>query len=433
MSLNPLPVPRHAGAPRLSMTRLRTPRLRTPRSWRAILTRLARAREGNAGLLFIAIFPALIGFGLVCVDGAYLYFRNLLLNQTVQAAALAAGNRLSTYYSSGNNSSTAIISIAQTFTTANMPAAQYGTVVPAGNVVLGNWDSTVSTFTSLATSGGTSPNAVKVTGINSIANSNPVTLFFGGILGQPTKDLTTTAIASYGTGQAFNTLIVSDLSGSFAPSITNQQAAASAILDCVADSSALTSNFGIVGFNGRSSIPLPPGLAKQNKAAYRTAIGQLKACTQPGGPPCSGSNAASGIYAAIQIFSDPSFNNTRKSMVIITDGVPNARTGVTYTMADGIYPTPTSPTPTCTNSCTDADLLTMAQNQAAVARAAGISVSTIYYSGSTNGSDQAAYAAFLATLTGGTGVAMVAPSSARISSTFAGFCATMSSALKSVM
>ena len=142
MSLNPPPVPRHAGAPRLSMTRLRTPRhAGTPRSWRAILTRLARAREGNTGVLFIAIFPALIGFGLVCVDGAYLYFRNLLLHQTVQAAALAAGNRLSTYYSSGNNSSTAIISIAQTFTTANMPAAQYGTVVPAGNVVLGNWDS----------------------------------------------------------------------------------------------------------------------------------------------------------------------------------------------------------------------------------------------------------------------------------------------------
>ncbi len=406
--------------------------LNLPPSWRAILTRLARAREGNTGVLFIAIFPALIGFGLVCVDGAYLYFRNLLLHQTVQASALAAGNRLSTYYSSGNNSSTAIVSMAQTLAVANMPAAQYGTVVPAGNVVLGNWDSTASTFTSLAASGGTSPNAVKVTGINTNANSNSVALFFGGILGQPTKDLTTTAIASYGTGQAFNTLIVSDLSGSFAPSITNQQAAASAILDCVADASPATSNFGIVGFNGRSSIPLPPGLAKQNKASHKSAIGQLKACTQPGGPPCSGSNAASGIYAAIQIFSNPSFANTRKNMIVITDGVPNANP-ITYTVADGIYPTPASPTPTCTNNCTDANLQTMAQNQAAVARAAGISVSTIYYSGSTNGPDQAAYAAFLATLTGGTGVAMVAPSSARISSTFAGFCATMASALKSVM
>ena len=398
----------------------------------AVLDCLARARGGNVGILFIAVFPALIAFGLVCVDGAYLYFRNLLLHQTVQAAALAAGNRLTSYYTSGTNSTAAIVTAAQTFGTANMPAAQYGTVISAGNVVVGNWDSTTGAFTSLTASGGTSPNAVRVTGINSTANSNSVALFFGGILGQPTKDLTTAAIASYGTGQAFNTLVVSDLSGSFAPSIANQQAAASAILDCVADASPATSNFGIVGFNGRSSMPLPPGLAKQNRASYRNVIGQLKACTQPGGPPCGGSNAASGIYAAIQEFSNPRYANTRKNMIVITDGVPNAN-AVIYTAAEGIYPTPTSPTPTCTNTCTDADLWTMTQNQAAVARAAGISVSTIYYSGGTNGPDQAAYATALATLTGGTGVAMVAPSSARITSTFAGFCATMSSALKSVM
>jgi hypothetical protein len=38
----------------------------------------------------------------------------------------------------------------------------------------------------------------------------------------------------------------------------------------------------------------------------------------------------------------------------------------------------------------------------------------------------------LKTLTGGTGVAMVAPTTGQISGVFAGFCATMSSALKAV-
>ena len=75
----------------------------------------------------------------------------------------------------------------------------------------------------------------------------------------------------------------------------------------------------------------------------------------------------------------------------------------------------------------------MARNQAAVAKAAGISISTIYYSGNTVGADQASYAASLASLTGGTGIAMVAPTASQINAAYAGFCSTIPSALKTVM
>ena len=74
----------------------------------------------------------------------------------------------------------------------------------------------------------------------------------------------------------------------------------------------------------------------------------------------------------------------------------------------------------------------MAQNQAAQARAEGISITTIYYSGNTPANQRAGYATQLGALTGGTGVAMVAPTESRISEVFAGFCSTMSSSLKAV-
>ena len=79
-----------------------------------------------------------------------------------------------------------------------------------------------------------------------------------------------------------------------------------------------------------------------------------------------------------------------------------------------------------------ANLWTATLNQATLARGEGISISTIYYSGNTSVSQRANYAAKLALLTGGTGVAMVAPTTGQIAGVFAGFCSTMSSALKAV-
>jgi len=58
--------------------------------------------------------------------------------------------------------------------------------------------------------------------------------------------------------------------------------------------------------------------------------------------------------------------------------------------------------------------------------------STVYYSGGTTASKRAAYAGNFAELTGGTGVALVAPTENQVSGVFAGFCPTMSSALKAV-
>jgi hypothetical protein len=392
----------------------------------------SRARHGGVGVLSALIFTALAGIGALALNLAHIHYVGLLQRQTTQAAALAAAAKLSSYYVSGTNSSSDIVAAAQTIAQANMPTATYGTVVPTGNVVLGNWNMDTRTFTSLTASGGTSPNAVQVLASSTAANGNPVAMLMQALAGRTSMDYTTSAIASYGTGQTWNTIITNDLSGSFSSSIANQRAADLAILDCVRSSAGSASQFGITTHTGVSAIFQPLSEASANFAALSTKIGTLKSCGQSGAPACSGTNVAAALYSAIQQFSNDAYNGTRKNIVIITDGVPNASSR-TYTRADGIYPyTGDTTRPVCTSRCTDANLWTMALNQAAEARRLGISVSTIYYSGNTPSSQRATYANQLAQLTGGTGVAMVAPTSNQISGVFAGFCSTMSSALKAV-
>lgn len=390
-------------------------------------------RDGRAAIaiMFALLCPVLIGLGLLSIDTANIYYRKLLLRQTAQAAALAGGNKLSTYFTS-NSSAATIVSAAQTLATSNMPTAKFGTVLPTSDIVLGNWNSTTQTFTSLASSGGTIPDAVKVTVRNTNATSNALNLILGGVYGRPKLDLTSTAIASYGTGKPFHTIMVNDLSSSFSSSIANQRSADTSILDCIKNSTSTTSLYGIVGFTGYQVAVQTLAAVGTDYTAIKTKISSLKSCGNTGMPACSGSNAAAGIYRATQLFDNVQYANTLRNIVVITDGVPNANS-ITYGRTEGAYPTPSSNTPTCTTSCTDANLLTMAQNQAAYARSLGISVSTIYYSGNTAANQQASYAASLATLVGGTGIALVVPTTTQISNSFAAFCATMSSKLIAVM
>lgn len=399
----------------------------TARPWHRLLS----GRQATVTILATVMVPIFLGFGILAAGTGYLFFRKLLLTQTVSAATLAAASNLTTYYTSGTGSTASIVSAAQTFATANEPTASYGTVVPAADVVVGNWNSTTSTFTSLASSGGTMPNAVQVTGLNTAANNNAVPVFFGSVVGIPSENMTVTAIASYGTGENFDTVILNDLSKSFSSEISAQRAADLAILNCVAGSSNSASTFGITTFDGHSNIYQALLQASTNLSSLDSKISALNYCGTSGAPACSGSNPASGIYSAIQQFSTVSATNTIKNIIIITDGVPNAD-AIVYGTADGIFPTPTSLLATCTILCTDANLLTMAQNQASDAYAAGINISTIYYSGDTPASEQASYAASVGSLKRGTGVSLVAPTAATISTILGGFCSTMSSGLKLV-
>jgi len=399
----------------------------TLRRVKSSLAELRQSRKGSTAVMVAVAVPVLIMLGGLSIDQSYVNVRVSMLRHTAQDAALAGGQYLSTYYSTG--SSATITSKAQATATANMSTAQYGTVVPASNITLGTWNSTTHAFTATTTA----PNAVQVIAVNTVANGNPVQTFFGGAYGKPTVDLSTTSVVGYGTGKAFNTIILNDLSMSFSSEIKDQRAADIAILNCVATAASTTSQVGLTAFTGHSETVYALGNAVTNLSAMTTYINKtLNYCGNKNMPACSGSNVASGLYSAIAQLQSAGLANYTSNIILITDGVPNAD-ATTYAKADGIYPTPTSTTPVCTTSCTDANLWTMAQDQAAYANTLGINISTIYYSGDTSGSANiATYSADLASLVTGTGIALVAPTAASIDSAFGAFCASMGSAVKMV-
>ncbi len=314
-----------------------------------------------------------------------------------------------------------------------MPSGQYGTVVPSTNVILGMWNATSNTFTS----GGSTPNAVQITGVSTSANGNAVPMYFGSIWGKTNTDITSTAVASYvvgngsgvgygsgsGAGHSFNTIVINDMSQSFSGQIADQVAADLAILGCVKGQTGTTSNFGITFINGHASTYQSLVQAGTNYTALQATINAITACTAKEDPNCStGSNVASGLYSAIQQFSGSTYQNQSKNIVIITDGAPNVKAGLNYTTADGV---------SCGSNCSPADMDAGAQAQATAAKAAGISISTIYYSGTdTNPTDQANYKAFLASLVTGSGTNLVAPTAAQIDSSYNGVCSTIPSSVK---
>ena len=287
----------------------------------------------------------------------------------------------------------------------------------ASNVVLGTWNGTAFT------AGGTNPTAVQVTGLNTTANSNPVPLFLGSFFGRPTADITYSVVASYGSGKAFNTIVINDMSQSFSSEIANQVAADQQVLNCVKGVVGSSSYFGLTFINGHASTYIPLTSAQANYTALQLKVRLITACTLLEDPNCStGSNIGSGIYSAIQQFNSATYTGTSKNIVIITDGVPNVSSGVNYTTADGV---------SCGKHCADADLQAGTQAQATAAKAAGINISTVYYSGSdTDPAVQSTAKNFLAGLVSGTGTALVAPTSATLAASYASFCSSIPSVLK---
>ncbi len=416
----------------LKFHQLRGVRARWREAGARVSSHLRRRDRGGMAAMCAVMIPALVGFGALALDQGYYSYRSQLLRQTVQSAALAAADKLSTFYSTG--SSGTVVSTAQTFAGYNMPSSQYGTVVPTANVTVGTWNPTANTFVA----GGSTPNAVQVTGVNTLSNGNPVPLYFGSLWGKPSTDISSTVVASYvvgngsgvgygngsGNGHTFNTIVINDMSQSFAGQIADQVAADLAILNCVKGQTGSSSNFGITFINGHASTYQPLVPAGANYTALQAQINLITACTALEDPNCdSGSNVASGLYSAIQQFSGSTYNNQSKNIVIITDGAPNVKAGVNYTTADGV---------SCGRNCADADLEAAAQSLAATAKAAGISISTIYYTGTdSNLTDQANYKAFLQSLVTNAGLNLVAPTAAQIDASYNGVCSTIPSSVKS--
>lgn len=368
---------------------------------------MRRDRKGGITVRFVLAFPALLGVGLLSVDGARLYLHRLMLRQTVEAAALAGANRFSGYYNSANADTSGVTGAATQFGALNMPADKYGLVVAATDVALGNWDPATGSFTTLAQNGNGLPNAVRVIGRTTTSNGNPLTLFFGGIYGYQSLDAVRTAIATNGTIRPFHTVIVNDLSRSVSSSGANQRSADQAIFSCLSAAVSPSTRFGIVGATGQYTVLQAPVAVSGNITTVNASIAAVQSCGGNGQPACSGSNPAAGLYKTNAWLNDAAVAGTPRHIVLVTDDLPNAKQNMDYGREEGTYPTPSAHTPVCSKPCSDADLMTMATNQANYAATTGISISTVFFSQHTPQNQQAAAAATVATWRRGSGVSVV--------------------------
>ncbi len=373
-------------------------------------------RAGSIALVAAVSVPVVIGMAGLGVDAGYLDYRGAQLQAAADAAVLAGSASLPNI--------TAASAAAITFAQHNMPAAKYGTVLSSSDIQSGSWDSTTHSFTA----GGSSPSAMKITLRQTTATGNGVPMLFASMLGFGPVNMTRSAVATYGTSSAWDVMIVHDVSQSFSAQMTSSKAADLALLSCQHNHAGSASQTGLTVFTSFGSV-----LSTMGNANITTKINSLAQCGTGGMPACSGSNLAAGMYQALQTMTGgayhPSANLAGKAVILITDGSPNATAaGQPYTVAQGgtgncPMSSGRNPTPTCT----DANLLSFAQTQANALWAHGISVFTIFYSGSSG--SPTTDAANLASLVRGVGRAYSTPTASQLSTMMANVCSTMPHAL----
>ncbi len=126
---------------------------------------------------------ALFGVAALGIDMNYMYTTKAQLQNTADAAAMAAVKLLP--------DEDAALTAALNFTELNMPASHHGSVVKASEVEFGTWDKETRTFSI----GGVLVNAVRVIAQRSAANNNAAPTFFASVLGNGATDISVDAIA----------------------------------------------------------------------------------------------------------------------------------------------------------------------------------------------------------------------------------------------
>ena len=255
----------------------------------------------------------------------------------------------------------------------------------SSQVVLGVWNTTTQTFTA-----GSSPvNAVKVTVQLTSANGNAVSLFFANAVGMASANVTASSIAA---GKQWDVVFSQDVSESYATDLSNAVTGTQDALSAFNQYSPL-SNFGVVQHTGWGSTWASLQPVGTNYTSLNTTIGKLLDCQSATTteydvapypsitpttltPRCSGSDLATGLQQAINMFTSTAYTSStpagvRKAIIVSSDGESN-------TNPNGQH-----------GSDSDSQLNTLATSTAATAwNTYGISVFVLlYYHGSDTDDD----------------------------------------------
>ncbi len=354
----------------------------------------SNSRRGVVAALAACMMIFLVGMVAFAVDIGYLCVVQTQAQAVADAASMAGASGLSTGTATSSAQACALLNTAN-----NQPVT-----LPSSAVVLGTWNSTNNTFTALTGSGTSAANAVQVTVNLTAANGNPVNTFFAGVFGVKTSNITASAVAAM---KRCDVVISQDTSSSYSADLPYAVQAHQILLSDF-NSSSPSSYLGVVQHTGWGSTWAALQQVGSNFSTLNTAIGKLADCSNNttsaynvyGGtatsiavttqtPNCSGSDLATGIQQAINMFNSAAYTSvapagTSKAILICSDGESNAS-------ANGQHPS---------SRYTDAQLNTLAQTTAAAAWAQGISVYVVFYY---HGSDTDADTALLQSLVQGNG------------------------------
>jgi len=146
--------------------------------------RISNRHRGMAIVFTLMIMGAMLGFCSLAVDLAHVETTKTELRRAADAAARAAVANLS-------SGTTAVQNAAKTMAANNL-ADNTSVTLQNSDIQFVNWTSS-SSYTILSSA--TGANGVKITARRTAATNNAVTLYFGGILGMKTCDVTASSIA----------------------------------------------------------------------------------------------------------------------------------------------------------------------------------------------------------------------------------------------
>ncbi len=306
------------------------------------LKKLLRDEAGATMVILTIYLPVILGFFTLATDMAYVLQMRNQLQVAADAAAIGAAAQLVV----GTSGACAA---AQGYAHQNIPnTAPYGDVLKnCADVEFGQWPPTTActpgTNCALPTCSGSQCNAARVTTRMTVANGNPLSLFFAPLIGLTNFNITATSTAAYGGSgsQALNLVVAQDISGSFTGAnscpntglgtncIAYAKAAEQALLSCV-NKAGTGSKFGVNLLTGTSTTgaPYQDATTTTGNQTLIDDINKINGCGTSGMPACSGTNFAPALTSATSLIC-PSGNCTasasgpKTAIVFITDGEPN--------------------------------------------------------------------------------------------------------------
>ncbi len=162
-----------------------------------LLKRLGRDESGATAPLIMMMIPVFIGFLAFAADMGSLYFTKTQLQGVSDSAALAAASRFDDIGEAE--------ALALTYAEKNTPAADYGNIMDADDVVFGQWDMATRVFTANA-----APfDAVRTTSNRTEDHDNSLTTFFAQFLDILNFDVQANAVAIAELGEGLSSCMTS--------------------------------------------------------------------------------------------------------------------------------------------------------------------------------------------------------------------------------